>query len=380
MTFPVYYLSTALNSCVVFILLFINYLSKYNTDNFQRKLFLFITSAAFVATLADFSNRAIAGMEGMAITRSLYALVVLFYAAQNTTYYVLIVFIDYFAHNSIERAKKGLRVIGVFLAVYVVFAVATLPKHLFFSISPDNRYVPGQLYIVRLVISYLPMVIITVNSLLSLKRFTRAQVYMIILIGIINGGGGAADVLLGTGSLTWPCFAAAMLFIYFFIVQNDTKIDALTEIGNRGAFTEFMSALARQSTKQAYSIAMIDMDHFKYINDAYGHAVGDRALREMAQIIKDCIRHSDFAARFGGDEFVIAIKAQYDMGRLMERIEETIDVQNENAMRPYLIEISYGYDTFVTHSGSKIDEFLAHIDQLMYEHKAARHEQDSKKT
>jgi PleD family two-component response regulator len=56
----------------------------------------------------------------------------------------------------------------------------------------------------------------------------------------------------------------------------------------------------------------------------------------------------------------------------MERIHEAIEKQNAKNTRPYKIEISYGMDVFVTHSGRSIEEFLAHIDSLMYKHKAER--------
>jgi diguanylate cyclase (GGDEF)-like protein len=117
---------------------------------------------------------------------------------------------------------------------------------------------------------------------------------------------------------------------------------------------------------------MIDMDHFKHINDTLGHLEGDNALRDMAAIIKGCVRNSDFAARYGGDEFVLATLAENDIQRLMERIKEAMASQNEKKIRPYTLEISYGCDVFTTGGTQTIEEFLAHIDSLMYKDKAER--------
>jgi diguanylate cyclase (GGDEF)-like protein len=242
--------------------------------------------------------------------------------------------------------------------------------HPFFHISEDNQYVTGPYYVIRLFISYLPILIILVNAVISYKYFTGNQVYMLILFGTLNGGGAALDIVFRNSFITWTCFAASVLYIYFFIVQNDTKIDSLTSIGNRNAFNEFIDNLSHHSSKQSYAITMIDMNHFKEINDTFGHSTGDKALVEMAQIIKTNIRHADFAARYGGDEFIIAIKAQHDMERLMGRIQQAINHLNSTARNPYKIEISYGYDYFTAHSGQNIEEFLARIDSLMYAHKA----------
>ena len=56
------------------------------------------------------------------------------------------------------------------------------------------------------------------------------------------------------------------------------------------------------------AVAMLDMDHFKSINDTYGHPAGDRALRQVAVAIKNCVRKADYVVRFGGDEFLIVFR------------------------------------------------------------------------
>jgi diguanylate cyclase (GGDEF)-like protein len=174
------------------------------------------------------------------------------------------------------------------------------------------------------------------------------------------------------GSLVWACFSASILYIYFFIIRSDSKIDSLTGIGNRYSFNEFINKLSKQNTKEDYSIVMIDLDRFKEINDTLGHIEGDNALRDMAVIIKGCIRYSDFAARYGGDEFILATKAESDIKRVIERINETIDNQNRKRSRPYQLYMSYGYDVYTTNSGQSIHEFISRIDSLMYKQKEER--------
>jgi diguanylate cyclase (GGDEF)-like protein len=114
---------------------------------------------------------------------------------------------------------------------------------------------------------------------------------------------------------------------------------------------------------------MIDMDHFKQINDTLGHLEGDNALRDMAAIIKSCIRQTDFAARYGGDEFILATRAEYDIKRLIERIEQSMTSQNELGKRPYKLQMSYGYDIYASSDKRPIKDFLSHIDSLMYQNK-----------
>jgi diguanylate cyclase (GGDEF)-like protein len=258
------------------------------------------------------------------------------------------------------------------MAFHLLILVLNFRFHFYFSVSEENRLIRGSLYIIRLVISYAPMVSMLFELLFFIKQFKRIQIYLIVILFGLTGLGSVLEIVLNTGGLIWPCFSSALLCTYFFIIRADSKTDTLTGIGNRYAFTEFINSLSRQTAKQAYSIVMIDMDHFKKINDTLGHLEGDNALRDVAAIIKGNIRGNDFAARYGGDEFVLAAKADSDVNRIMERIQEAMDNQNSKGIRPYKIEISYGMDVFTPNSDQSIGKFLAHIDSLMYKHKAER--------
>jgi diguanylate cyclase (GGDEF)-like protein len=366
------YVNTALGSCLIIILIFIDYIRKFNTDNFQRKLLLALLSFAFVSVVADFISRYCAGSPGKGITAVMYTVVSIFLVAQNCTYYLGAVFIDYFAYKNPVRSKKIIVILCVFLALNLASVLLNLRFGYYFYISSGNYYTPGKLYMLRLLLSYSAMVLIVVDVALSPKSFRHSQAYLIILFILITGIGAALDIVLKQGSLTWPCFAAAILYLYFFIIQSDSKIDSLTGIGNRYSFNEFIDKLSHQNTKTDYSIVMIDMDRFKEINDTLGHLEGDNALRDMAAIIKGCIRHSDFAARYGGDEFVLATQAGNDIQRLMDRIQQAINVQNDKRVRPYQIYMSYGYDVYTTNSGQSIQEFLTVIDAKMYKQKEER--------
>jgi diguanylate cyclase (GGDEF)-like protein len=174
------------------------------------------------------------------------------------------------------------------------------------------------------------------------------------------------------------------LWAYFFIIRTDSTIDALTGIGNRYAFSEFIDKLSRQGAKgssrspEPYSIAMIDMDDFKKINDTYGHSEGDNALRDMAAIIKECTRRTDFAARYGGDEFVIAAPAKYNIGKVLARLQEAMDQQNEKHDRPYKMKMSYGLDVYQPGGSVSIGDFMNRIDAMMYRQKAYHKRTDQK--
>ncbi|MDR0599627.1 MAG: GGDEF domain-containing protein [Treponema sp.] len=366
------YLNIMIGTGLIVILIGIDYARRYNTDPFQRFLFLIVLGGTFFAVLFDFAHHFLAGRPGGAVNAALYAVLTLFLAAQNITYYVMVVFIDYFAYQDKKRSQIILRILSVLLVLYAVALAANLKYGFFFYIPEANLYTVGKLYLLRLFISYFPLAVGIVDIAVSANRFKPSQFYCLVFFGALTSTGATLDIILRSGSVTWPCFAAALLYQYFFIIRGESKLDTLTGIGNRYSFNEFAAKLSRSGSKEPYSIAMIDMDRFKKINDTLGHLEGDNALRDMASIIKGHIRKTDFAARYGGDEFILAARTEDGIEKLLERIREAMDNQNRMNKRPYKLEMSYGWDVYDPASGQPMKDFLAHIDSLMYQHKAEK--------
>lgn len=116
---------------------------------------------------------------------------------------------------------------------------------------------------------------------------------------------------------------------------KDATLDALTGLNNRRQFETRLKQEVATATRQNTDLCaiMLDVDHFKKVNDTYGHAVGDTVLKAVARIIKKEIREYDIPARYGGEEFVVILphtnikEATLVAERLREKIEKrTIDI------------------------------------------------------
>jgi diguanylate cyclase (GGDEF)-like protein len=105
--------------------------------------------------------------------------------------------------------------------------------------------------------------------------------------------------------------------------------DALTGLFNKGYFSEYLEyEIARSVRKQApFSLVMLDIDHFKNVNDTYGHRRGDYALKTLAEVVLKSKRNADVLARIGGEEFVILLPdtALSDAGRIAERVRKSVE-------------------------------------------------------
>jgi two-component system cell cycle response regulator len=122
----------------------------------------------------------------------------------------------------------------------------------------------------------------------------------------------------------------SMLEIEAAALRNEVLTDPLTELLNRRAFDQNLEHAVRQweRHRRAFVLVLGDIDHFKLINDRFGHPVGDEVLRQMAARIRSALRKSDLAFRIGGEEFAVlltetSIKAGADVAnKLRRRIDE----------------------------------------------------------
>jgi len=177
-----------------------------------------------------------------------------------------------------------------------------------------------------------------------------------------------SPVLALINKLFWPVIAAFYLYIYLFIILKENRTDTLTGLDNRYSFFDFFNKISRNKNGESWSIAMIDINNFKSINDIYGHLEGDIALRNLAKAIKTCSRKADFSARYGGDEFILITRSEKDLVNTINKIEEQLIKINEKREKLYDLEISYEIETFITDGSRPTDEYLSHIDKLMLKH------------
>jgi len=144
-------------------------------------------------------------------------------------------------------------------------------------------------------------------------------------------------------------------------------IDPLTQIANRRAFIKLSRIEIKRARrfKHPLSVAYIDIDNFKYINDNFGHSVGDNLLSLVAETIKDTTRETDLTARLGGDEFVILMsdteaESAYLVANKIQK--KFLHLMQENE---WPVTCSIGLVTFNCSPGS-IDDLIKEADNTMY--------------
>jgi diguanylate cyclase (GGDEF)-like protein len=162
------------------------------------------------------------------------------------------------------------------------------------------------------------------------------------------------------------------LLIYFrtqFITQS-LQYDPLTGLALRYGMADQFSAL-RQSTKKnqkILAVGLLDLDHFKRVNDQYGHQAGDEVLTHTAQLLRDSLRDTDNIFRFGGEEFLIFLEVD-NTDSLHEIIDRIFQSLHRNPTRLQSGEVIYITATVgIIHVGpdETMENAIARADQAMY--------------
>jgi diguanylate cyclase (GGDEF)-like protein/putative nucleotidyltransferase with HDIG domain len=176
--------------------------------------------------------------------------------------------------------------------------------------------------------------------------------------------------------------AAAVIYnsIIFEQTQEDSLTDPLTGLPNtRFMFMHLTRELARaERLKSEVSLLVMDLDSFKEINDTHGHHVGDRALRDVATVLRAAIRPYDICVRYAGDEFIVVLSGCSGEEAERKRLELQAAVDNlhfePTPGRTLALSISVGASIY-PHDGESYETLLATADSRMYRDKTRRKRQ-----
>ena len=165
-----------------------------------------------------------------------------------------------------------------------------------------------------------------------------------------------------------------LAFIRLARAERDSVRDALTGLPNRRAFERaFAREIERaRRARRGLGLALVDIDHFKAVNDELGHDLGDAVLREVARRLADALRETDLVARWGGEEFVLLLPevdagADEGLGLAVERVRERVaafPVELGGERPPRAVTVSIGLANLAR--GDQADDLLRRADQALY--------------
>ena len=283
--------------------------------------------------------------------------------------FCVMVYVDLGLYDNTDRILKCYRPQIIIGCIMLSMTVLTLFVPISYYISEHNVYERRPFgYVYYFVILYFCL-----TSYFTTKRYEKengARAFFNVNVFLIPILVGAALQFMFYGlSLAWIASAIGLVGLFMMQQNEMAYIDSLVDTYNRQYLNHILSAWI--SRGHSISGIMLDIDHFKYINDQFGHSEGDNALRMVTAILKSSRKNNELVFRFAGDEFIILKRtaAAEELESYVERVNAQLGAYNRG-IHPYQINMSYGIGTI---ENGDIDAFMKQMDAKMYEMKESHH-------
>ncbi len=245
-------------------------------------------------------------------------------------------------------------------------------------------YTRGSLFMVRAVFMLIFIVLLVVYVILFKNHIPEQYRDSLILLPAVSLIGAVVQIFFANLNTTYAGIAIGCLVLLFYVQSRDVNVDYLTGLLNRRGIDLKLDESIKSSVSSgiAFPAIMMDVDHFKEINDKYGHQMGDKALQETAQALVDVFGSKAFIGRFGGDEFCVIpadLTTPEDVELKIDRIREEISRIRSELCVDVDMDISCGYLFFDPFRPVGRKDFQEKIDLRMYDEKQKHHILDRRK-
>lgn len=294
--------------------------------------------------------------------------------------YLWCLFVEFRTFNNPRRVRRTALTLCPPVVLNTILCLINLSGNgILFFVSEQNVYQRGTYVLVPYLILFFYFIFslretdISKKNGLHLKSMSSLAFVAPCIIGTVLQG------LCYGITLGWTAAAVAFVHVYQQTQFLNFYTDALSMLYNRRYLDRVLRQVAHSGITNVYGI-MIDVNDFKYINDAYGHSAGDRAIQHISSILSQSIASSALAIRYAGDEFILLLRAEEPLSipALVRRVERNVAAWNETGVEPYQLSFAMGYSRYDT-TQMTADEFLTDMDRKMYLDKHAHYEKHERR-
>jgi diguanylate cyclase (GGDEF)-like protein len=254
--------------------------------------------------------------------------------------------------------------VRVCFACLVCFGLFTSDLFSSTEMNESQLYPIAMLPLYRIRTRYLLWIICSLTALLTVAGYLIAP--------SDDLWGGMTNRVFSLAVIGITVFGMGKLADYEQRLLIESMTDPLTGLLNRRYFNEQVQKEAARSRRHGlrFSVLMLDIDHFKRINDTYGHPVGDLAIKAVASVCNKALRPQDILARYGGEEFVIALPHTdaEGAGTVAERIRQAVE-QIEIAAEPGPVRFTVSIGVSTYRRDLPFEQIVGRADQALYQAK-----------
>lgn len=362
--------------CIILLLFLLSCLRQQQGEGSTgRNIFRLLILTTILLCAADLFSGVLSGQIFHGARTLIWTGNLFFFAATTTVCYLWLLYVNIKLNNA-GKKKTALWSIPLLLIIAVV--VSDPWTDILFTLDSNNFYLRGTGVYLHWIINWTYLLVPTVQiawAVFREKSKVRRQELRILLYFIIAPAAAGIIQMLCYGVSCLQVGITISLLIVFIYMQNiQILTDALTGLNNRRSFENYSDQFVRHHEDEEFFIMMLDINNFKQINDKLSHIVGDRALRDTADVMKRvCERepHRLFLCRYGEDEFVIAgcdCGDGYEVG-LRKRLENGFKEHSTHHDSPYVLTVSIGVATGKCSDPDDVMRLLNIADEEMYEEK-----------
>lgn len=240
-----------------------------------------------------------------------------------------------------------------------------------YDIDINGVYHRGPLFVVEMVICYGYLLMGFILLIKRRKSMIEMDFRFLTLFCLMPLIGGLVQGLIYGVLLMWASSCCALTILYLYLQERMIQTDYLTGAWTRNSFEYYLSQKLKADQKNPFGVVYVDIDNLKTINDRYGHAEGDVAIKATVLSIREVLRKGDAIARLGGDEFAILlnISSRETLDAIAQRIRTAVSRYNDASGKPYRLTLSLGGDIFIESAENTVDSIVNKADRLMYANK-----------
>ena len=360
------------SNCIgIFILLLLLYISRSRIlrRRTEDRLFLFLVLGVLLGCIMEMLSYTIDGKLFPGARVLNYIANTYLFTFNMLLPFCVVVYVDLGLYGDLGRIRKKYRLHIIVGAVMIAVNIVNFFVPVSYCITPENVYERRPFSYVY----YFVILFYLVTGIITMRRYERengAKAFFNIDMFLL-------PIIVGTGlqfafyglSLAWLSSAIGLLGMYMMQQNEMAYLDSLAGTYNRLYLNQILSTWIKRGIP--FAGAMLDIDDFKSINDNFGHSEGDRALRTVADTLKQSRLAHEWVFRFAGDEFIVL-----EMGGSTDALEAYLDEARrrleaaQGDARPYRICLSQG---IAVYDGGDVDAFMRKMDERMYEMKSDHH-------
>ena len=271
--------------------------------------------------------------------------------------------------------RKKIFLWSVPLIAFSLIALLNPYTEFLFRIDENNLYVRGTGIYLHWFITYFYFASATVKTIRAVvktkNQYKRHQIipYLYFIIPPLIAS--VVQMLFYGVTASQVGITISVLLVAFSNISRRNNTDPLTGLNNRNGLSEYIERYLNRGTESRLFFLMIDINNFKYINDGFGHLVGDCALIDAATVIGaacDLSAKKLFCCRYGGDEFLIA-GIDFEDGDIEELKKSIGEILKTADHRPYRLSFSIGVASGICENISSAEELIVKADKAMYAEK-----------